>query len=76
MSKKYFYEVKGFQRGYCPHAEVYFKEAVSIPMYAGMTQSQQEKLCVQLNRVSQKWLGLIEHCMNKYRMRTSLQYFL
>lgn len=49
-----FYADKGFQRGYCPHAETYFKEVISIPMYAGMTQSQQEKVCVQLNRVFQK----------------------
>lgn len=49
-----FYADKGFQRGYCPHAEKYFKEVISIPMYAGMTQSQQEKVCVQLNRVFQK----------------------
>jgi len=49
-----FYAGKGFQRGYCPHAEAYFKEVISIPMYAGMTQSQQEKVCVQLNRVFQK----------------------
>jgi len=49
-----FYAAKGFQRGYCPQAEAYFKQVISIPMYAGMTLKQQEKVCVQLNRVFEK----------------------
>jgi dTDP-4-amino-4,6-dideoxygalactose transaminase len=49
-----FYAAKGFKRGHCPEAEAYFKEVISIPMYAGMTLKQQEKVCVQLNRVFEK----------------------
>ena len=36
-----FYARLGFKRGYCPHAEDYFKSSMSIPVYAGMTEAQQ-----------------------------------
>jgi dTDP-4-amino-4,6-dideoxygalactose transaminase len=49
-----FYAAKGFKRGHCPQAEAYFKEVISIPMYAGMTLKQQEKVCVQLSNVFEK----------------------
>ena len=32
-----FYEDMGFSAGYCPEAESYFKEALSIPIYPDMT---------------------------------------
>lgn len=35
-----FYEKQGFKKGYCPQAELYFKEAISIPVYPGLTSSQ------------------------------------
>jgi dTDP-4-amino-4,6-dideoxygalactose transaminase len=31
----------GFKRGYCPHAEDYFKSSMSIPVYANLTSEQQ-----------------------------------
>jgi len=31
----------GFQAGYCPESEKYFKEALSIPVYSGFSGSQQ-----------------------------------
>ena len=46
-----YYAGKGFKRGYCPQAESYFKEVISIPMYAGMTMEQQNKVCHQLTKV-------------------------
>lgn len=39
-----FYEAMGFQRGYCPKAEAYFRRTISIPMFYGMTQTQQQQV--------------------------------
>lgn len=36
-----YYEWMGFKSGYCPEAEQYYKEAISIPMYPGLTEEQQ-----------------------------------
>lgn len=36
-----FYEDMGFTAGYCPEAEQYHKEAISIPMYATLTEAEQ-----------------------------------
>jgi UDP-4-amino-4,6-dideoxy-N-acetyl-beta-L-altrosamine transaminase len=35
-----FYEKFGFTRGYCFEAERYYKEAISLPMYSSMTDTQ------------------------------------
>ncbi len=37
-----YYEQKGFEVGYCPHAEQYFSEAISIPMYPGLAKEKQD----------------------------------
>jgi len=37
-----YYQDLGFVRGYCPEAERYYGEAVSLPMYSGLTGAQQE----------------------------------
>jgi UDP-4-amino-4,6-dideoxy-N-acetyl-beta-L-altrosamine transaminase len=37
-----FFERMGFEKGYCPEAESFFKSAVSIPIYPSLTDSQQE----------------------------------
>jgi len=39
-----YYERMGFKPGYCPEAEQYYKEAISIPMYPGLTAEQQGKV--------------------------------
>ena len=39
-----YYARLGFKRGYCPHAEDYFKSSMSIPVYASMTESQQHRV--------------------------------
>lgn len=36
-----YYEAMGFKIGYCPEAEAYFKQALSIPMYPTLTESEQ-----------------------------------
>jgi dTDP-4-amino-4,6-dideoxygalactose transaminase len=37
-----YYEKIGFTAGYCPQAEQYYAEAISIPLYPGLTESQQD----------------------------------
>ena len=39
-----YYERLGFVNGYCPEAERYFQEAVSIPLYPGLTVAEQERV--------------------------------
>ncbi|MDO8208677.1 MAG: UDP-4-amino-4,6-dideoxy-N-acetyl-beta-L-altrosamine transaminase [Gallionella sp.] len=37
-----YYEGLGFKAGYCPEGERYYAEAISLPMYPGMTEKQQK----------------------------------
>lgn len=37
-----YYEKMGFDEGYCPEAEQYYSEVISIPMYPGLTSEQQD----------------------------------
>lgn len=37
-----YYEQMGFIAGYCPQAEQYFSEAISLPLYPGLTSAQQD----------------------------------
>jgi UDP-4-amino-4,6-dideoxy-N-acetyl-beta-L-altrosamine transaminase len=37
-----YYERMGFDRGYCPNAEAYFKSVISIPMYPTLSVEQQK----------------------------------
>ena len=39
-----YYEAMGFKVGYCPEAEQYYKEVLSIPMYPALTDVQQTKV--------------------------------
>ena len=39
-----YYEQMGFNVGYCPQAEQYYSEAISIPMYPGLTVAQQDQV--------------------------------
>ena len=39
-----YYEQMGFLAEYCPHAERYYSEAISIPMYPGLTKAQQDQV--------------------------------
>lgn len=39
-----YYENLGFKTGYCPEAERYYGEAISLPMYSELTQAQQDQV--------------------------------
>jgi len=39
-----YYEKMGFPPGYCPEAEAYHKETISLPMYPTLSESEQEKV--------------------------------
>lgn len=39
-----YYEAMGFKEGYCPQAEQYFREALSIPMYPAMSDAQVDEV--------------------------------
>lgn len=39
-----FYEVMGFKSGYCPEAERYHRETISIPMFPAMSDAQQDRI--------------------------------
>jgi len=39
-----YYEKMGFTAGYCPLAEQYYAEAISIPLYPGLTEAQQDQV--------------------------------
>jgi UDP-4-amino-4,6-dideoxy-N-acetyl-beta-L-altrosamine transaminase len=39
-----YFEAMGFMTGYCPVAEQYYKEAISIPIYSTMSEAQQDQV--------------------------------
>ena len=43
-----FYQAMGFEPGYCPEAERYYQESISIPMYPAMSEGQQEQVIAAL----------------------------
>lgn len=47
-----YYERLGFKAGYCPEAERYYGEAVSIPMYPGLTEAQQDQVIAALREAT------------------------
>lgn len=46
-----YYKAMGFKPGYCPEAERYYAEAISLPMYAGMTDAQHDTVLAVLNEI-------------------------
>jgi dTDP-4-amino-4,6-dideoxygalactose transaminase len=40
----------GFRRGYCPEAEKYYAEAISLPMYPGLTDDMQKEVVETLKK--------------------------
>ena len=46
-----YYEALGFNAGYCSEAEKYFREVISIPIYFGLTNEQQDKVIVSLENI-------------------------
>ena len=39
-----YYEAMGFKTGYCPDAEQYYSEVISLPMYPGLSADQQKSV--------------------------------
>jgi UDP-4-amino-4,6-dideoxy-N-acetyl-beta-L-altrosamine transaminase len=46
-----YYEAMGFEKGYCPEAERYHKEILSIPIYPTMSEEQQRQVISELKRL-------------------------
>jgi len=46
-----YYEQMGFKFGYCPQAEIYYSEVISIPIYPGLTSAQHD-IVVQSLRIA------------------------
>jgi UDP-4-amino-4,6-dideoxy-N-acetyl-beta-L-altrosamine transaminase len=47
-----YYEKMGFRKGYCPEAEKYYSEVISIPMYPGLTEAAQDRVVVALHKAT------------------------
>lgn len=45
-----YYEKLGFKPGYCPEAEQYYSEAVSLPIFPDMTDEQQDKVMKEMEK--------------------------
>jgi UDP-4-amino-4,6-dideoxy-N-acetyl-beta-L-altrosamine transaminase len=46
-----YYAQMGFSEGYCLQAEQYFGEAISLPMYTGLTQAQQDHVVASIKSI-------------------------
>lgn len=49
-----YYAQMGFKAGYCPEAERYYSEAISLPMYSALTEVQQDSVMTALEQVIRK----------------------
>ena len=49
-----YYEGLGFKTGYCPDAEKYYAEAISLPMYPGLIEAQQNYVIAVLRGAIEK----------------------
>ena len=47
-----YYKNLGFTKGYCPNAERYYSEAISLPMYPGLLEKKQDKIIEELKKVT------------------------
>lgn len=47
-----YYKNLGFDNGYCPNAESYYSEAISLPMYPELLETQQNKVIEELTKVT------------------------
>ena len=46
-----FYQEKGFKRGYCPEAEKYYSEVLSIPIHASLNEDELDRVISSLVEV-------------------------
>lgn len=49
-----YYEERGFKAGYCTEAERYYAEAISLPMYPGLTEDQQDQVINAIRQATAK----------------------
>lgn len=49
-----FYESLGFTRGYCPEAELYHQETISLPIFSAITSEQQDVVCKSVRNIFSK----------------------
>lgn len=49
-----YYERLGFKAGHCPEAERYYAEAISLPLYSGFTEAQQDNVIAVLRQATTK----------------------
>ncbi|MBU0729449.1 MAG: UDP-4-amino-4,6-dideoxy-N-acetyl-beta-L-altrosamine transaminase [Proteobacteria bacterium] len=47
-----YYADMGFETGYCPEAEQFYAEAISIPIYPGLTETQQNQVVTALREAT------------------------
>jgi UDP-4-amino-4,6-dideoxy-N-acetyl-beta-L-altrosamine transaminase len=48
-----YYQNQGFQTGYCPESEKYYSEAISLPIFPGLSEGQQDQVVKALKSVIQ-----------------------
>lgn len=53
-----FYEQMGFKKGYCPEAEKYYSETISIPMYPTLSSAHQDEVIFALQNIMKSAMGL------------------
>lgn len=46
-----YYRELGFGQGYCPNAEAYYAEAISLPIYAGLNDEEQRQVIAAVTKV-------------------------
>jgi UDP-4-amino-4,6-dideoxy-N-acetyl-beta-L-altrosamine transaminase len=49
-----YYQNRGFKRGYCPEAEAYFSECISIPIFPTLTKEQQDYIFLVLKTTTKR----------------------
>ncbi|WP_333609573.1 UDP-4-amino-4,6-dideoxy-N-acetyl-beta-L-altrosamine transaminase [Arsukibacterium sp.] len=49
-----YYQQLGFKAGYCPQAELYYQQAVTIPLFPGLTAKEQHSVVATLQRFLEK----------------------
>ena len=48
-----YYRALGFKPGYCPNAERYYERALTLPLYPGLTEEQQDRVVASLAKALQ-----------------------
>jgi len=46
-----YYEKMGFLAGYCPEAENYYAEAISVPIYPALSEADQDRIVATLRLI-------------------------